>query len=219
MYSINYDNKVINLTERESMVWDRAIDISMSGSVADVSDFDDIGSRQSVGGVISSLVYKGLVLVDIEMDGSVWAVHPREGACFWCDHVSEDEAEALKVKVDANLNREENTMTTVTIKKQEGDWTDVKGIARTGSYWEVSQDGNVIECLGGSRTKADIIRHVQKDFGETVQIVEGNEPAPAEPEVKADPGELKKTVITFYEEDREALLEFARQLRAKRRGE
>jgi hypothetical protein len=105
MYSIKYDNEVINLTEREAIIWNRLIDISMGGSVGDVSDFDDIGSRKSMGGVLSSLVSKGLVMAEEtpvtgrQGDVDLWPNHPECGPVFWCDHCSDEEADALRVKV------------------------------------------------------------------------------------------------------------------------
>ena len=98
---IKYGNEVIEVKEREAEIWNRLVMLSMSGSTGDIGDFADLGSRQSVGGVISSLIQKDLVwasdLVDFDRSGSVdlWPCHPEHGATFWCDCTGDDEAKSL----------------------------------------------------------------------------------------------------------------------------
>jgi hypothetical protein len=107
MYSIDYNGKQVSLTEREAIIWNRLVVISMDGSNGDVSDFDDLGSRKSVGGVISSLVSKGLVgaegtaILDRAGDVDLWPIHPEYGSVFWCDYLSDEEADKLMVRFEA----------------------------------------------------------------------------------------------------------------------
>lgn len=107
MYKVKFEDSNISLTEREAIIWNRLVDISYSGSNGDVSDFDDLGSRKSVGGVIASLVSKGLVMAEDTPvscragDVDLWPIHPAWGAVFLCDYCDESEIEAMKVRVEA----------------------------------------------------------------------------------------------------------------------
>lgn len=102
--------KKMSYTKNERAVFNDLVDISMGGSVGGVEDAVRASglSPKQVRGVIASLVKKGKVFAEETCvheragDVDLWACHPEHGPVFWCDYLTEEEAEEQKIK-DADV--------------------------------------------------------------------------------------------------------------------
>ena len=89
-------------TKNEQRIFNQIAQASLEGGILDINDFsDDELNAQQLGGVISSLVQKGKVMVDEvdavdgKVEGLLWPIHSVHGPCFWTDYVAEGEEELI----------------------------------------------------------------------------------------------------------------------------
>jgi len=107
----------MNYTTLETRVYNCLATASMNGAAMDGRDLcDELEiNRRSIGGVLSSLVKKGKVIVDDEVAPCsdlpiVWPIHPtneKASGGFWCDSLTDEEFEAALLPDTGSVRSED----------------------------------------------------------------------------------------------------------------